>query len=163
MADVRGDALKAQRASDLLLRDHGIYVQPINYPTVPRGTERLRMTATPLHTLDHMRELREALVKVFNQLSIPRSRACPADIRAAKPLAESDHLPPVRFADGHAPLTDQELEEHARMLAEAMAEEDNRWEPCGTVLDVADGGQAGDRVGVRVDVGGPELALEQRA
>ena len=67
---VIGDPKLCKKASELLLDDYKIYVQPINYPTVPRGTERLRITASPLHDNKMIRELVKALDDVFKILKI---------------------------------------------------------------------------------------------
>ena len=70
-----GDPVKAKRISDILLAEYGVYVQPINFPTVPRGTERLRFTPGPSHSEDMMRDLTSALVEIWGRMELELRKA----------------------------------------------------------------------------------------
>jgi 5-aminolevulinate synthase len=69
------DPIKCRQISDILMHEYGIYVQPINYPTVPKGTERLRFTPSPLHSDMDIENLLFALSTLWKQCAISRAVA----------------------------------------------------------------------------------------
>jgi 5-aminolevulinate synthase len=115
-----GEAEKAKEASDLLLTKHGIYVQSINYPTVAKGEERLRITPTPGHTVQMERELVAALESVWVELGLKRT----ADWRAVggragvgiDEAAAGDQIQKRIWTDEQLGLTDGELSDRTFCL-----------------------------------------------
>ncbi len=70
---VVGDPVRCKHISDRLLEDYSIYAQPINYPTVPRGTERLRITPSPFHTDDDIEHLVSSLAAIWSELGLAQA------------------------------------------------------------------------------------------
>jgi 5-aminolevulinate synthase len=87
-----GDPEKCKSLSNILLWKHGIYIQPINYPTVPRGHERLRITPSPHHSDELMDHLAEALTDAWDQLELPR---CDRAVPVTKPTDSRIHADSV--------------------------------------------------------------------
>jgi 5-aminolevulinate synthase len=106
-----GDAALAKEASDTLLSKHKIYVQSINYPTVARGEERLRITPTPGHTAEQITHLVQSIESVFNQLDLKRTADWEAiGGRAGVGMPQAKEVPQIwtdrqlGMHDGSAPL-----------------------------------------------------------
>jgi len=110
------DAVLTKQVSDRLLSDYSIYVQPINFPTVSRGRERLRITPSPVHTIDQCDELRNALLSIWADLKLPLENEDHGVSNAVKRATQAgrDYGHPVR-----CPYL---LEQHRRRVEEAEAQ-----------------------------------------
>jgi 5-aminolevulinate synthase len=90
------DAEMCKSACDMLLDRHDVYIQPINYPTVARGSERLRITPTPRHTMEHIASLVESVVDVWQTLGIPFVE--PHDVHIDPDSRERCTYPEIKLA-----------------------------------------------------------------
>lgn len=97
---VVGEAHKCKRISDMLLDDYGIYVQPINYPTVPEGTERLRITPGPHHTIEDIDALCIAISHIWSQCALSKSTRSTSrqNARAQFEISNADNYEPKGLA-----------------------------------------------------------------
>eukprot|EP01063_Lacrimia_lanifica_P005113 TRINITY_DN12933_c0_g1_i1.p2 TRINITY_DN12933_c0_g1~~TRINITY_DN12933_c0_g1_i1.p2 ORF type:complete len:667 (+),score=304.35 TRINITY_DN12933_c0_g1_i1:103-2103(+) len=112
------DSVMAKQASDILLKKYSIYVQPINYPTVPRGRERLRITPSPVHTEKMILELRDALVEIFDDIGLPRRNPAAAGTDHAAALEKAVSMGRDVGAPIRCPHLMQTLEKRVRTNAE---------------------------------------------
>ena len=114
-----GSAELAKTASDLLLKEWGIYVQAINYPTVPRGEERLRFTPTPGHTADFQEHAVLALEAVWNKLGLKRVDDWKKQGGFAGVGVENAEPVEPLWSDGQLSLTERAVEEQSPQLVAA--------------------------------------------
>ncbi|PFH33259.1 5-aminolevulinic acid synthase domain-containing protein [Besnoitia besnoiti] len=123
-----GCPIACKRASDLLLHEHKLYIQPINYPTVPRGTERLRITPGPLHDYDDLLRLTDALDQVWNALGLVRA----TEFKASRGLLVGPHAvarlreEAAELAPSAAALERQEEQVVMRQAVEECRQKSNR-------------------------------------
>lgn len=103
-----GDAVKASQASKMLIDKHNIYVQPINFPTVARGEERLRITPLPAHDEAMTKHFLESLEDVWTELDLPRTDAFLDSVKNGTPLSESAYPPHVEWRNRELPCRPNE-------------------------------------------------------